>query len=301
MPSRKTPRLSFNATAPTSGQDTAATILPTGEANAELDAARQAVEADTALAQGAARRSSFLAHAQIVPTDTSNVNPRTRSRFAGPTQVRRLSDFKRRQYSAERNRVFDAASAARSYSMDTLRDDARREARLSRLNETLRRSHGDQRRLASNLRSRQVDIDRTIRTAEAGNTREHTVYVATDINQLPGDTSSERLAALRDQIENNDGHYVVNGYMVGSHDMSEAVHDGRSNEIVLEIKTSSGAYLGNSDGQDKDATHILGRNRHLLPVSIQEDVPYERADGTQGRRTIVQMQDVTPDIWADNH
>ena len=137
--------------------------------------------------------------------------------------------------------------------------------------------------------------------AERANTREHTVYVAADMSGLPGDTPQQKVATARRMVDAGTGAYAVQGYMVGSLDMGEAVNEGNDAEIVLEVKTCSGVYLGNSDGSTRDATHLVGRNRYLMPYAVQEGVPYLRSDGTTGTRTVIQMQDVTPDIWASAH
>ena len=60
----------------------------------------------------------------------------------------------------------------------------------------------------------------------------------------------------------------------------------------MEIRTTSGAYLGTSD-TTPDANHIIGRGRVLRPVSVQE-AEFTRPDGSQGKRMVVQMEDVTP-------
>ena len=99
-------------------------------------------------------------------------------------------------------------------------------------------------------------------------------------------------------IQQDEGAYAVQGYMVGSLDMGEVVSEDNDSEVIMEIKTAAGVYLGGSDSKGSDATHLISRNRYLLPVSVQENVPYRRADGTTATRTVIQMQDVTPDVWA---
>ena len=61
----------------------------------------------------------------------------------------------------------------------------------------------------------------------------------------------------------------------------------------MEIRTKSGAYLGTSD-TTPDASHLVGRGRVLRPVSVHE-VSYVKPDNTRGTRTVVQMDDVTPE------
>ena len=187
---------------------------------------------------------------------------------------------------------------ARSKSLAALRDEGSREITIGMLNTHLRHADGDSRRMPKNLQRRQQDIDLTIRVAERANTREHTVYVAADLTGMPGKTPRQKIAKARKMIQQDKGAYAVQGYMVGSLDMGEAVNEGNDAEIVLEVKTCSGIYLGNSDGSTRDVTHMVGRNRYLMPYAVQEGVPYLRSDGTTGTRTVIQMQDVTPDIWA---
>lgn len=187
---------------------------------------------------------------------------------------------------------------ARSKSLAALRDEGSRETTIGMLNTHLRHAHGDPRRMPKNLQRRQQDIDLTIRVAERANTREHTVYVAADLTGMPGKTPRQKIAKARKMIQRAEDAYAVQGYMVGSLDMGEVVSKDNDSEVIMEIKTAAGVYLGGSDSKGSDATHLISRNRYLLPVSVQENVPYRRADGTTATRTVIQMQDVTPDVWA---
>ena len=301
---RKNPRLGFNATSSPPGVDSTATAgeaLAPAEAVAQEEAYQETLAEDTERAHAARSLRSFQAHAAVPRTITDNVSPRSRTRFKDASEVRAASNYSRRTLSRDRNTAFAESSAARSRSLAGLRDEGRRAAKVGELNEALRVAGGDPDGLPSNLRSRQEDIDRTIRTAETANTREHTVYVAADMSGLPGDTPDEKIASARTLIEDSQGAYPVNGYMFGAHDMSEAVNEDNPSELVMEVKTASGVYLGNSDGGIHNTTHLVGRNRYLKPVGIQEGVPYERPDGTRGTRTVIQMVDVTPDVWDAVH
>lgn len=292
------PRLGMNATSSSGAQDTAGEVLDGASAGQEAAAFLDALQADQDLGKTAPSRTSFEANALIPRTITDNVSPRTRSRFKEPDQQRSVSNYSRRTHCAERNRVFERASMARNRSLSRLRDPGMRDGNVGDLNEALRDVDGDPRQLPEPLRRLQRDTDLTIRVAERANTREHTVYVAADMSGLPGDTPQQKVATARRMVDAGTGAYAVQGYMVGSLDMGEAVNDGNDAEIVLEVKTCSGIYLGNSDGSTRDATHLVGRNRYLMPYAVQEGVPYLRSDGTTGTRTVIQMQDVTPDIWA---
>ena len=72
------------------------------------------------------------------------------------------------------------------------------------------------------------------------------------------------------------------------HQLDEALGE---REVVFEIETDRGMYLGRSDTVD-DTTHLLPRGMRFEVVSAGEG-RYRRPDGSIGRRMIVQLRDVT--------
>jgi len=62
-------------------------------------------------------------------------------------------------------------------------------------------------------------------------------------------------------------------------------------DIVFEIETDRGMYLGRSDKVD-DTAHLLPRGMRFEVVSAGQG-RYRRPDGTIGRRMIVQLRDIT--------
>ena len=99
---------------------------------------------------------------------------------------------------------------------------------------------------------------------------------------------------LEEMMKNEDGGenstLTFDSYIPASHSIG-TLRD--SPDIVMEIRTKSGAYLGTSD-TTPDASHLVGRGRVLRPVSVHE-ASFVRPDGTRGTRTVVQMDDVTPE------
>jgi hypothetical protein len=160
---------------------------------------------------------------------------------------------------------------------------------LEDVNTALRSTTGRRSDLPPALNRRVSQVDRAIQAYETNNERTHIVYA---VLRAPRDHGSSR-AAVRRRLEqmsrrtDNDG-MTVDGYIPATHSLG-TISDGR--DVVMEIRTTSGAYLGTSDTHP-DASHILGRGRRLRPVGVAE-VTYTRPDGTTGTRTVVQMQDIT--------
>lgn len=135
------------------------------------------------------------------------------------------------------------------------------------------------------------EIDRSIQAFESTNEREHVVYATM---KAPKDHGNSR-NALRNRLEtmsqdSESQGITFDSYVPASHSLG-TINDGP--DIVMEIRTKSGAYLGTSD-TTPDASHIMGRGRTLRPVSVHE-ASFVKPDGTRGTRTVVQMDDVTPD------
>ena len=138
------------------------------------------------------------------------------------------------------------------------------------------------------------EIDRSIQAFERTNEREHIVYTTLKAPKDHGNSRNALRNRLEEMTQNEEGSenstLTFDSYIPASHSIG-TLKD--SPDIVMEIRTKSGAYLGTSD-TTPDASHLVGRGRVLRPVSVHE-VSYVKPDNTRGTRTVVQMDDVTPE------
>lgn len=215
-------------------------------------------------------------------------NPRMDVQFPGPGATRSmLSSNKKKRLNKAKGEWLKSLPKTRHDAMSRL---ARSRQQLESLNSSLREVVGIKSDLPPNLRRRIERIDRSIQDHERNNAGQHLVYT---VLRPPREHGNSRNAMIRrlEAMTKNDGTLTFDGYIPATHSLGNITSNER--EVVMEIRTRSGAYLGTSD-TTPDANHIIGRGRVLRPVSVQE-VTYVRPDGTQGTRTVVQMDDVTPD------
>lgn len=160
---------------------------------------------------------------------------------------------------------------------------------FDRLNNELRDVQGTRSSLSRPQQQVVARVDRAIQDFERTNEREHIVY-STLLAPKGTERSREALRNSLTRMVGNKETLTFDGYIASTHNLN-TMDD--SPEIVMEIQTRSGAYMGTSDSKP-DAGHVIGRGRTLQPVDVYE-AEYEKADGTTGRRWIVQMRDVSPE------
>lgn len=229
-----------------------------------------------------------------------NINPRKRRSLPAAGSTRSpLSSRMKKEYSKSKN-IWEGKLPKNRRA--TLNNTMRTPEQLENVNRALRTTVGTKSELPKNVREQVERIDRTIQDFERQNEREHIVY--TTLRTPEGDGSFRerqndmlnilsRMAEKDPQMQNHNLTY--DGYIPTTHNLgSIETNESEGREVVLEMHTRSGAYLGTSDGS-ANADHIVNRGRSFSVRSVQRDQPYIKADGTEGRRTIVQVFDITED------
>ena len=164
---------------------------------------------------------------------------------------------------------------------------------LEGINRQLAAVTGLRSRLTPAAKRRIEAVDRAIQDFEVHNNRQHLVY-ATLLAPKNNDKDRAKLrGVLRSMAERPDdprAAMTFDGYIPATHSLGNI---GDGDDVVMEIQTRSGAYLGSSDSLP-DADHIVGRGRTLKPVGVRQ-VEVVKPDGSTGTRWVVQMTDVTDD------
>lgn len=226
--------------------------------------------------------------------DAERAVPRTRKDNANPRMNRALPspDAKRPMTSSRRKKDYSAHKQSWKKNMAGTRARAVRQVlenqqELERVNDALRRVVGNRNALPKWSHELVSRTDRAIQDYERTNEREHIVY-ATLLSPAASDTSRTRLRQNLERMARQEKAMTFDGYIPATHSMGN-ISDGQ--DIVMEIQTRSGAYLGTSDSTP-DANHVIGRGRRLQPVNVFE-AEYDKPDGTTGKRWVVQMRDVS--------
>lgn len=230
--------------------------------------------------------------------DSRRETPRLRDDEVRPRKLRKLPDADQERRMLSSNMKKDYSQTKRSWetklpktrrrALDSTMRDA---ASLEGLNRALRGSHGTKSELPSAVQRRADAVDRTIQDYERSNERQHVVYTTL---RAPKDHGNSRNAVMRQLSAMGDAEdsrpLTFDGYVPATHSLGNIEND---KDIVLEMRTKSGAYLGTSD-TTPNADHIVNRGRSFRVVGAQE-VSYVKPDGSRGSRTVVQMDDVTDD------
>jgi len=211
-------------------------------------------------------------------------NPRKARPLQHPGVTRTpLSSRQRKERSAVKNRVVERAPKAQFEAVSGLLGP--RTEKWSRINDALSDNNGDVQLLSDADRREVQRVDRFIQSYERQSGREHRVYVPVE---LPGSATS-----LREVGEQIRGRSMIetDRFTGGTHCLHEL--DGRQGprDVVLEIQTRRGAYVGMSDTGD-DTRHLLPRGMRLRTVGSRV-VSYTRPDGTVGERIVIQARDLT--------
>jgi hypothetical protein len=144
---------------------------------------------------------------------------------------------------------------------------------------------GDAQLLPEEARAQVQRIDRAIQTAERGNDRGHVVYCAVSLpHELP-EQPQNLPSTLQEGARIEFDRFTMTTHAI--HELDEVIGD---QEVVFEMETTRGMYLGRSDSVDDTA--------HLLPRGLQWDVVgahegrYQRPDGSLARCRIVQLREI---------
>lgn len=224
---------------------------------------------------------------RATPRDVSNVaSGRLRGDLPAPGEFRgALSGRQRKIRSAAKNKVMAAAPASQHRAVQTMLTDENPEP-WCRINRELHIAAGDAQQLSSVDRVTVQRLDRCIQSYERINDRTHKVYVAAE---LPG--------TVRDVVHEEDlpqslqpGAVVeFDQFTLTRHNLHETPGHTDHRQVVFEVATSRGMYLGRSDSVED--TH------HLLPRGMSFDVvgasvaPYATGPGSFGERLIVQLRE----------
>lgn len=233
-------------------------------------------------------RRSAEAHREVPALNEDSINPRMDRQLPGPGVVRQpLSHSMKKDYNKRKESLFKGMSKTRFKRVERLLSDRER---FNQANDALTTALGQQSELPENTRRFVQAMDRACSAYEAENPRTHILYTTLE---APYDHGSSRAAVLRrlqEMVGEEGGHLSFDGFIPATHSLAE-VPDSR--EIVLEIRTRSGMYVGKSDSLP-DANHMIGRGRKLRPVGDGfQEVEFIRPDGTRDKRTVFQVEDIT--------
>lgn len=218
-----------------------------------------------------------------------NVRPRKLRKLQGADQERQmLSSNMKKDYSKAKRTWEQSLPKTRRRALDnTMRDTAA----LEGLNRALRGTHGTKSDLPSGVRRRAEAVDRAIQDYERTNERQHIVYATLRAPKDHPLSRSAVLARLGDMgADANSEPLTFDGYVPATHSLGNVSNE---KDVVLEMRTKSGAYLGGSD-TTANADHVINRGRSFRVVGTH-DVSYVKPDGSRGTRTVVQVDDVTDD------
>lgn len=264
----------------------------------EAEADRQDIRADAAA--GAAALGETVTQRE---TDARREVPRTVDTAANPRMSRSFpsASAERPMLSSNRKKSYNKAKVEWDGNLPKTRHASMTRTvgnpeRLEGVNNALYGVVGMRSELPPGVRRRVSEIDRSIQDYETNNPRQHIVYATL---RAPRDSQGSRDSVQRElgrmterpdsEAPNQQNSLTFDGYVPSTHSLGN-IPDG--DDIVMEIRTRSGAYLGSSD-TTPNADHLVGRGRVLRPVGMQ-DVEYVKPNGARGTRRVVQMDDVTP-------
>lgn len=227
---------------------------------------------------------------RALPRDgTGNVRHRRRPADSEP---RRLTAYRQKMLNKQKTALdHDRVPVrARRAFAGVFNDDP---SELARINDLLATHVGDVDALDDKTARTVRRVDRVIRMAEAHNVADNIVYTPI---RPPAAVNSGN---VQDWLNRNfaAGTEVnFDRYTITSHHAAQADGGGPTDwRPVCEIVTRRGAYVGKapvSVGPHPNGAHYLPRGLRLRCVGITT-VPITRPDGTQYRRTVLQLEDLT--------
>lgn len=281
--------LGANAPAPPEASHTTQGEWESEGAAAEAEADRTLNQTDAAALDETLTMQEADARREVPRLRDDAVRPRKLRKLPEPGQERRmLSSNMKKDYSQTKRSWETGLPKTRRRALDsTMRDSAS----LEGLNRALRGTHGTKSELPSAVRRRAEAVDRAIQDYERSNERQHIVYTTLRAPKDHGNSRNAVLRRLNEMGANEESQPLTfDGYVPATHSLGNIDND---KDVVLEVRTKSGAYLGTSD-TTPNADHIVNRGRSFRVVGTQE-ASFTRPDGSQGTRTVVQVDDVTDD------
>lgn len=264
---------------------TRATEWATPQAEAEREAIREETRTTAAALDESMTMREADARRDVPRLRTDAANPNMDRSLPAAGAVRgMLSSNRKKDYSKRKREWAQTLPKTRREAMTRTMTDR---AALEGVNRALNNATGVKSELRPAVRHRVERIDAAISDFERTNPREHVVYATL---KAPFDRQPSR-DALRDRLERmaqSGSTMTFDSYIPSTHSLGTV---SETPDIVMEIKTRSGAYLGSSD-TTPNADHLIGRGRTLRPVAVTE-ATYVKPDGTRGSRIVVQMEDVT--------
>lgn len=268
----------------------------TESAEREREDVREDARATAAALRENLPERSAEARVEVPRTRTDAINPRKSRRLPSPSSERQmLSSNMKKEYNKNKRGWVEIMPKTHYQAMKRTMSNR---AMLEGVNRQLNNVVGMRSELPPATRRRIGEIDRAIQTFESQNEREHVVYATLKAPKPHGNSRNalrRRLAAMTEDSTSPQTAITFDSYIPASHSLG-TINEG--SDIVMEIRTKSGAYLGTSD-TTPDASHLVARGRVLRPVSVHE-ASFVKPDGTRGTRTVVQMDDVTPDYPTDD-
>lgn len=221
---------------------------------------------------------------------TDAANPNKDRRLPAPSAVRGMlsSNMKKDLNKSKKNWVGDLPKTR----LNAMERTMSNREHLETVNRGLNRHVGMKSELPPAVRKRVENVDRAIQNFEQKNERQHVVYATLQAPREHGNSRNalrRRLAAMSED-STREPTLTFDSYIPASHSLGNL---SEGPDIVMEIRTRSGAYLGTSD-TTPNADHLVGRGRVLRPTGVHE-VTYVKPDGSRGERWVVQMEDVTPE------
>lgn len=212
-------------------------------------------------------------------------NERTRRVLPAAIELRKsLSSRQRNVRSATKRAVERTVPRAQHRAMASLIGDPET---WKRTNDALSDVNGDAVRLDDEQRRQIQRVDRAIQRYERHSGRGHLVYT---VVSLPAEVSQP--AGLPDTL--SPGSVVAFDRFTGArHSLHELDSHSSPTDVVFEIQTTRGLYLGASDKGD-DTSHLLPRGTRYRVVG-SHFAPYERPGHPIGERLVVQLEDIETD------
>ncbi len=214
------------------------------------------------------------------------VSERKRRELPIPDSIRLPPSSRQRKVrSVNKHRAQSALPKVGYTAVQTLVSDLER---WSTVGEALSTARGDAQQLEEKMRSQVQRVDRAIQTAERFNDRGHIVYCAVTLpHAVPQEAVNLPSTLQPGSCLDFDRHTMA------THAIHQLDQTLGKRDVVFEIETGRGMYLGRSDSVD-DTAHLLPRGMRFEVVSAGEG-RYRRPDGSIGRRMIVQLRDITED------
>lgn len=225
-------------------------------------------------------------------TNADLADPRMRRRLPSASQQRApLSSRQRNERSKDRRAA--QATMPRTQ-LRAQRDLVTQPERWRDLNDQLSANTGDVQALSEKDQEQVRRIDRAIQSYERHNDRGHVLYSNV---RMPYYINHQNLQGFLQNNFTAGDRVAFDRFTHATHQMHETagyVTDPDGRVAVFELQTRRGAYLGQSDKKD-NTQHLLPRGTEFEVVGVQE-VSYRSPDGSTGKRMVVQLRDVTPEI-----